>query len=136
AGSIRVAIASNGGDKLDGHFASCQGFLIYQVSGTEKRLIDVRLTEGAVEAEDKTAWLVDQIADCHVLYVVSVGGPAAAKVIKAGIHPIKIPAAGSEASEVLRQLQDVLAGSPPPWLAKILGIDPENRVRFEMEMEA
>jgi len=136
AGSIRVAIASNGGDKLDGHFASCQGFLIYQVSGTEKRLIDVRLTEGAAEAEDKTAWLVDQIADCHVLYVVSVGGPAAAKVIKAGIHPIKMPAAGSEANEVLTQLQDVLAGSPPPWLAKILGIDPENRVRFEMEMEA
>jgi len=133
--SIRVAIASNGGDKLDGHFASCQGFLIYQVSGSDKRLIDVRLTEGAADAEDKTAWLVEQIADCHVLYVVSVGGPAAAKVIKAGIHPIKMPA-GGEAETVLVQLQGVLAGSPPPWLAKILGVSPEKRVRFEMEQEA
>jgi len=133
--SIRVAIASNGGDKLDGHFASCQGFLIYQLSGSDMRLIDVRLTDEAAEAEDKTAWLVDQIADCHVLYVVSVGGPAAAKVIKAGIHPIKMPA-GGEAGIVLSQLQGVLAGTPPPWLAKILGVGPEQRVRFEMEEEA
>ncbi len=137
--SIRVAIASNGGDKLDGHFASCQGFLVYQVSGSEARLIDVRLTDDAAEAEDKTAWLVEQIADCHVLYVVSVGGPAAAKVIKAGIHPIKMPN-GEEAGIVLSQLQGVLAGSPPPWLAKILGVSPEQRIRFErgfeMEQEA
>jgi len=129
--SIRIAIASNGGDKLDGHFASCQGFLIYQLSATQMRLVDVRLTEDAVEAEDKTAWLVEQIADCHVLYVVSVGGPAAAKVIKAGIHPIKMPA-GGEAGIVLSQLQGVLASSPPPWLAKILGVAPEQRARFAM----
>ncbi len=135
ADSIRIAIASNGGDKLDGHFASCQGFLIYQVSGSDKRLIDVRLTENAVEAEDKTAWLVEQIADCHVLYVVSIGGPAAAKVIKAGVHPIKMPA-GAVADQALSQLQSVLAGTPPPWLAKVLGVSPENRVRFEMAEES
>jgi len=131
-GSIRVAIASNGEDALDGHFASCEGFLVYQVSAGEARLIDVRTTERAREAEDKTVWLVEQIADCHVLYVVSVGGPAAAKVIKAGIYPIKLPQ-GGKAADVLAQLQGVLAGSPPPWLAKILGVSPEDRVRFEME---
>jgi len=132
--SIRVAIASNGGDKLDGHFASCQGFLIYQVSGKDARLIDVRPTDDAAAAEDKTAWLVEQIADCHVLYVVSVGGPAAAKVIKAGIHPIKMPT-GGVAESVLTQLQGVLAATPPPWLAKILGVSPEERVRFGSDQE-
>lgn len=131
-GSIRVAIASNGEDELDGHFASCEGFLVYQVSASEARLIDVRITEGAAEAEDKTVWLVEQIADCHVLYVVSVGGPAAAKIIKAGLYPIKLPD-GGKAKDVLAQLQGVLAGSPPPWLAKILGASPEERVRFEQE---
>jgi len=136
--SIRVAVASNGNDAFNGHFASCQGFLIYQLSGEEMRLIDVRLTDGAAEAEDKTAWLVDLIADCHVLYVVSVGGPAAAKVIKAGIHPIKDASGASgkiTASEVLIRLQQVLAGSPPPWLAKVLGASPEQRVRFTMAEE-
>jgi len=135
-GSIRVAVASNGGDRCDGHFASCQGFLIYQLSADGLRLIDVRLTDEAAEAEDKTAWLVEQISDCHVLYVVSVGGPAAAKVIKAGIHPIKESSgAGGKltAPELLSKLQQVLAGSPPPWLAKILGAAPEARARFKAE---
>lgn len=138
-GSLRVAVASNGGDAFNGHFASCQGFLIYQVSSAEVRLIDVRATDGAAEAEDKTAWLVALINDCHVLYVVSVGGPAAAKVIKAGIHPIKdTSGAGGDlhAADALARLQQVLAGTPPPWLAKILGATPEERVRFELESEA
>ena len=134
-GSIRVALASNGEDMLDGHFASCEGFLIYQVSATEASLIDVRTTEGAADAEDKTVWLVEQISDCHVLYVVSVGGPAAAKIIKAGLYPIKLPN-GGKADEVLTQLQGVLAGSPPPWLAKALGAAPEDRVRFESGEDA
>lgn len=134
AESIRVAVASNGGDAFDGHFASCQGFLIYQVSSETSRLVDVRLTEDAVEAEDKTAWLVEQISDCQLLYVVSIGGPAAAKVIKAGIHPIKDPLGGS-ADDAVSRLQNVLAGSPPPWLAKILGVAPEKRARFAMEIE-
>lgn len=133
-GSIRIAIASNGGDAFDGHFASCQGFLIYQVSADAARLIDVRLTEDAAEAEDKVAWLVTQIADCQLLYVVSIGGPAAARVIKAGIHPIKDPLGGS-AAEAVARMQHVLAGSPPPWLAKILGVAPEQRARFAMEAE-
>lgn len=136
--SIRVAVASNGGEAANGHFASCQGFLVYQLSASDLRLIDVRYTDEAAEAEDKTAWLVDQIKDCQVLYVVSIGGPAAAKVIKGGIYPIKdTSGAGGNLSapELLARLQEVLAGSPPPWLAKILGAAPEARVRFEMEAE-
>lgn len=137
--SIRVAVASNGGESANGHFASCQAFLVYQLSKDELRLIDVRFTDEAAEAEDKTAWLVEQIQDCQVLYVVSIGGPAAAKVIKGGIYPIKDAsgAAGNLAApELLSRLQGVLAGSPPPWLAKILGAAPEERIRFDMDVDA
>jgi nitrogen fixation protein NifX len=133
--SIRVAVASNGDEMLDGHFASCESFLIYQVSADEIRLIDSCPTESAVDGGDRTAGIVKLIADCHVVFVVSVGGPAAAKVVKAGIHPIK-RAEGGRAREVLAELQPVLAGSPPPWLAKVLGVSPEERVRFTMEEEA
>ncbi|HMW73468.1 MAG TPA: dinitrogenase iron-molybdenum cofactor N-terminal domain-containing protein, partial [Cellvibrionaceae bacterium] len=34
-GSIRVAIASNSGETLNGHFGSCIRFLVYQVSATD-----------------------------------------------------------------------------------------------------
>jgi nitrogen fixation protein NifX len=133
--SIRVAVASNGGEMLNGHFASCESFLIYQVAADEVRLIDSCPTASAADEGDKTAALVNLISDCHVLFVVSVGGPAAAKVVKAGIHPIKRPK-GGPAREELAELQSVLAGSPPPWLAKVLGVVPEERIRIAVGGEA
>ena len=45
-------------------------------------------------AEDKNLWRAQLIGDCHVAYVVSIGGPAAAKVIRADIYPIKVPDGG------------------------------------------
>lgn len=128
-GSIRVAVASNGGERLDGHFGSCPHFLVYQLSENEIRLIDIRTTEGVDTAEDKNAYRAGLIADCHLMYVQSIGGPAAAKVIKAGIHPLKV-AEGGHAPEVLAQLQGVMAGHPPPWLAKVMGRSPEQSLRY------
>ena len=132
--SIRVAIASNTGERLDGHFGSCLRFLVYQVSAEEKTLVDVRSALEADFAEDKNGFRVDLIRDCQVLYVVSVGGPAAAKVVRADIYPIK-RIEGGEAQEILAELQSVMAGSPPPWLAKLLGASAEERVRFALSEE-
>ena len=134
AGSIRVAIASNNGAQLDGHFGTCLRFLVYQVNARERVLVDVRSTLDADRAEDRNAFRAGLIDDCQVLCVVSIGGPAAAKVVRAGIHPLKKPK-GGRAEEVLGELQQVMAGSPPPWLAKLLGKGAEERVRFEWEGE-
>jgi nitrogen fixation protein NifX len=128
-GSIRVAIASNGGEELDGHFGSCPRFLVYQVSAEEIRLIDLRSTDGAEKSDDRNAFRANVIKDCHIMYVQSIGGPAAAKVVRAGIYPMKEPDGGS-APEVLARLQTVMAGTPPPWLAKVMGVSPEERLRY------
>ncbi len=122
SGSIRVACASRGGERVDGHFGSCRRFLVYRVSADEIRLIDSRPAEDADRA--------GLIEDCHILYIQSIGGPAAAKVVKAGVLPIKV-LEGGEAPEVLARLQKVLAGSPPPWLAKVMGAAPQERVRYQ-----
>ena len=66
------------------------------------------------------------------MYVQSIGGPAAAKVVKAGIYPMKLPE-GGKATEVLTRLQSVMAGTPPPWLAKVMGVSAERRVRYSAE---
>ncbi len=132
-GSIRVACASNGGEALDGHFGSAWRFLIYQVSAHETRLIDARRADDRGQ-EDKNAYRAALIRDCQVLYVASIGGPAAAKVVKAEIHPIK-DAAGGSARERMVALQGVLATKPPPWLAKVMGQTPEERIRFERDEE-
>ena len=118
------------GEELDGHFGSCARFLIYQLSASELRLIDIRSANGPESRDDKNAFRANLINDCQVLFVASIGGPAAAKVVRAGVHPIKYPAAGS-ARERMESLQKVIQDSPPPWLAKVMGHDEESRIRFE-----
>lgn len=133
--SIRIACATNNLSDVDGHFGSCDYFMVYQVSTEEARLIDVRSTEqsGTIE-DDKNRFRAELIKDCQVLYLVSIGGPAAAKIIKLGIHPIKLPSVQA-LSEVLTQLQNVLAGTPPPWLAKVMGVKAEDRFKFETVLD-
>lgn len=119
-GAIRVAIASNSSESLDGHFGTCVRFLVYRVTPDAARLVDVRrAATGRTETLDKNDLRAEQIKDCHLLYVVSIGGPAAAKVVRRDIHPIKRPE-GGEARAVLAELQAALK-SPPPWLAKSMG---------------
>ena len=125
---IRVAISSNSGANLDGHFGSCLRYLGYEVSSQTVRLLDVRSALEADFADDKNGFRANLIKDCEVLYVVSMGGPAAAKVIRAGIYPIK-RIDGGEAMTILTDLQRVMSSSPPPWLAKILGVGEGKRLK-------
>ena len=126
--SIRVAVASNNGELLDGHFGSCIRFLVYQLSRHEYRLIDIRSTIEADNADDRNLFRANLIKDCHVLFVQSIGGPAAAKVIRADIYPIKVPEVVS-AIEKLKEFQQVFDAAPP-WMAKALGRSAEERKRF------
>ncbi|MBT2971133.1 MAG: dinitrogenase iron-molybdenum cofactor biosynthesis protein [gamma proteobacterium symbiont of Ctena orbiculata] len=132
--SIRVAFASNKGEMLDGHFGSCRRFLIYQVSSDSSRLIDIRAVEQRAEVEDKNAYRASLISDCQLLFAGSIGGPAAAKVVRAGVHPIKKPQAVAAREEVA-SLQRVIGRDASPWLAKVMGQDPEARIRFEQEAD-
>jgi nitrogen fixation protein NifX len=125
--SLRVAVASDSKAELNGHFGSCLRFLVYQVSATDFRLVDVRDALEADFAPDKNGFRVQLIKDCHVVYVVSIGGPAAAKVIRGDIFPIK-RIEGGEADDVVRQFQEVMQ-SPPPWLQKVLGVSAEQRLK-------
>jgi nitrogen fixation protein NifX len=132
-GSIRVAVASNGAEALDGHFGSCLRFLVYQLSRTEIRLIAVRATHAAEAAEDPNAARAKLIGDCQLVWVQSIGGPAAAKVVRAGIHPLQERRGGS-AREVLARLQAALT-APPPWLARIMGVPPRPRSRHSENLD-
>lgn len=132
-GSIRVACASNNAESLDGHFGSCERFLVYQVSPAEARLIAVRPTLEADHAEDRNVARAALIGDCQVVYVQSIGGPATAKAVRAGIHPVKVGVGGT-APETLVKLQEALK-SPPPWLARIMGVEAGSLAKFAAALE-
>ncbi|MBL4832593.1 MAG: dinitrogenase iron-molybdenum cofactor biosynthesis protein [Pseudomonas sp.] len=128
--SVKVAVASNSGEQINGHFGSCIRFLIYQLSEQELTLVDIRSAMEADLAEDKNAFRTELIDDCQVMYVQSIGGPAAARVVRAGIYPIKVketPEAPLELGRLQERLQE---GKAPPWLAKLFGVTAEQRERY------
>jgi len=132
--SIRVAVASNHGEELDGHFGSCERFLIYRVSPEAIKLIAVRGTLEADQEKDRNAARAALIADCQIVYLQSIGGPAAAKVVRAGVHPVK-QAGGGLARESLARLQKSLA-TPPPWLAHVMGVPAASLARYARALAA
>ncbi|MBI2275873.1 MAG: dinitrogenase iron-molybdenum cofactor biosynthesis protein [Dechloromonas sp.] len=132
-GSIRVAIANNKGENLDGHFGSCERFLIYQLSSAAIKLVAVRSGLDADAAEDKNKARAEVIADCDLVFIQSIGGPAAAKVVRAGVHPLKKPK-GGPVRDILAELQGALL-SPPPWLARIMGLPAASLAKYEVEAE-
>ena len=131
-GSIRIAVASNNGEQVNGHFGSCLRYLVYQLSPESYELIDVRSAVEADLSDDRNAFRANLIKDCHVLLIQSIGGPAAAKVVRAGVYPMKVKETSTVQME-LERLQSVMVNSPPPWLAKILGTDGDLKKRFLTE---
>ena len=130
--SVRIACASSDAVLVDGHFGTCPQFYIYQVSATAVRLIAVRnavLPEG-LDVEDKNVYRAELLQDCNVLYIASVGGPAAAKIVRLGIHPMK-QSSVQPIARLIKQLQQVIAGTPPPWLAKAMGVNVVHRFHFD-----
>ncbi len=118
-GSIRVACASNRSDRIDAPYGTCDRFLIYQVSVQESRLIDIREISITGSASIRFETRARLIHDCHVLYALTLGATAAASVVRAGVHPLRVGAPTSAAPRLL-SLQDVMSGSPPPWMDNLM----------------
>jgi nitrogen fixation protein NifX len=59
------------------------------------------------------------LRDLKIIFVESIGGTAAARVVKSGIHPVKSKP-NDKIEAVMEELQTVLSKNPPPWLKKII----------------
>ncbi len=114
---IRVAVSSNHSEEVNGHFGSCLRFLIYEVDAKRSYLAEVRKVNTSEKGEQRTNDLVDLVRDCDVLFTLSIGGPAAAKVTRAGVHPVAVKKENL-APKLMISLTERLAASPPPWLAQ------------------
>ncbi|PJC87607.1 dinitrogenase iron-molybdenum cofactor [Vibrio sp. HA2012] len=117
---LRVAVTSNQGELLNGHYGSCLRVLIYEVNADTYQLTDVRAVDSTLKGEARTDYILSLMRECHILFTLSIGGPAAAKVTRANVHPVK-KKAPMPAEEVLADLSRVIGSNPPPWMQKLLG---------------
>lgn len=133
---LRVAIATQDMARLNAHFGSAKTFAIYDVTPTTSAFVeavgfdDVADESGSHSAlDDRITPKVDALNGCNLLFVLAIGGPAAAKVVRANVHPIKVKEP-EPIADVLARVQTMLAGSPPPWLRKILGRNEPRSMDF------
>ncbi|ESZ71169.1 nitrogen fixation protein NifX [Mesorhizobium sp. L103C105A0] len=127
AGALRVAIATQDMKNLNAHFGSARRFAVYDVTREEWNLVeavafdDVSDESGKhrTEGDDRITPKVEALKGCHLLFCLAIGGPSAAKLVSAKIHPIKVPQPQT-IQEVLLRTKMMLRTCPPPWLRKVL----------------
>ena len=122
-----MAVATHDLRTLNAHFGSASRFAIYDVTPGDARFVEA-LSFGDVSDEsgahvddgsDRIGAKVEALTGCHLLFVLAIGGPAAAKVVGAHIHPVKLPAP-EPIDAILARVQAMMSGNPPPWLRKVM----------------
>lgn len=132
---MKIAFATQDKERVDAHFGWAKYIAIYEIDANGYRYLETHdFGEEIAEDgnEDKLAPKLDAIKDVAIVYVAAIGGSAAARVVATKIHPVKV--AGPEPIlDILDKLQDVLKGTPPPWLRKALSKGEERKFDFEEE---
>jgi nitrogen fixation protein NifX len=121
--NMKVAFTSTTGEMIDQHFGMTDSFCIWEVGPEEARFLEtVQVGKSGDDEEDKIASRIALLTGCAIIYTMQIGGPAAAKAVANKIHPMKT---GKEVAvaEIVEKLQEVLRGTPPPWLRKAMNKD-------------
>ena len=125
-GHMKVAFATQDMHTMDAHFGGARNLAIWDVSPEGYRFLEaVRFDDASNqdgqhdEGHDRIDARVDALDGCALLFVLAIGGPAAARVVGHHIHPVKLPRP-EPIGDILDRLRTMLNGTPPPWLRKAL----------------
>lgn len=130
---MKVAFATQDMKRVDAHFGWAKNIAIYDISPDGHKFLEAIQFEGDLQEdgnEDKLLPKIEAIKDCAILYVAAIGGSGAARVVAQNIHPIKV-SQPEDINELLGKLCDVLRGTPPPWLRKVMLKGQERTLDFD-----
>ncbi len=117
---MKVGFATTDNILINDHFGWAKNFAIYEINQEGFRFLENRhFEEDEIEELNKIDKKIDRLKDLKIIFVESIGGTAAARVVKSGIHPVKSKP-NDKIEYVMKDLKTVLSGNPPPWLKKII----------------
>lgn len=129
---MRIAFATQDMTVVDAHFGGAKNIAIYDVSKDSSKFLealqfDMTSAEDGNhdESVDRLSVKIDALEGCAMLFTLAIGGPAAARVVAKKVHPVKLPRP-EPIAEVIARLQTTLAGSPPPWMRRIMADHADN----------
>ena len=134
---MKVAFSTQDKQRVDAHFGWAKNVSVYDVTPEGYSFVENFEFGGKLEEdgdEDKLAPKLAAIADCAIVYVAAIGGSGAARVVASKIHPIKVTQP-EPILDILDKLQEVLKGTPPPWLRKALLKDQPRDMDFDSDDE-
>lgn len=134
---MKIAFATQDQQRVDAHFGWAKHLAVYEIDANGHRFVQTfPFGEDLAEDgnEDKLAPKLEAIKDCAIVYVAAIGGSAAARVVATKIHPLKVTQP-EPILELLDKMQEVLKGTPPPWLRKALLKDRAPAHDFEDDEE-
>ncbi|MBB4268092.1 nitrogen fixation protein NifX [Roseospira visakhapatnamensis] len=131
---MKVALATQDMATVNAHFAGARTLAIYDVTPGGWSLVEaVQFDEATAEdgrghgdahgdtpGDDRVGPRLAALEGCALLFVKAIGGPAAARVVNARVHPIKVQD-DEPVDRVLERVRGMLDGTPPPWLRKAMG---------------
>jgi len=131
-----VAFATTGGSSVDEHFGRAGTFAVWDVTPEGSAFVELRrVADGDLDTEivttrgmgalhdDAVAAKIEKLADARIVYFTEIGGPAAAKLVRRGIMPLKTEPC--TAIEVLvDKLVETMQTRPAPWMRRALASDP------------
>ncbi|MDK9722511.1 MAG: nitrogen fixation protein NifX [Rhodospirillales bacterium] len=123
---MRIAFATQSMTAVDAHFGGARSIAIYDVAKDSSKFIEALQFDMVSEEDgnhddsaDKLSIKIDALSGCAMLFTLAIGGPAAARVVAKKIHPVKLPRP-EPIADVITRLQATLAGTPPPWMRRII----------------
>lgn len=132
---VKIAFTTTDQIHINAHFGWAKEINVYEISDEGYEFLETLKFEGDLKEdgnEDKITPKLDALKDCTIVYVLAIGGSAAARLIKHGVTPVKAKSEEEKIEEILNKLVQTLKGNPPPWLRKALG---KNKPSFLDEVE-
>lgn len=126
-GRMKIAFTTNDLKNVNAHFAGAKMISIWEVSANDAAFVtavqfDNTSEEGGTHDDDGESRIRARVAaleGCALLFVKAIGGPAAAKVVRADVHPVKLPD-DEPIADVIARVQGMMSTTPPPWLRKVM----------------
>jgi len=120
---MKIAFTTSDRVHINTHFGGSEEIDVYEISDEGYQFVESLKFHYEIQEENNESKLAPKIAalaDCTIVYVLAIGGSAAARLIKEGVTPVKARSEAEEIAEVLTKLVQTLKGNPPPWLRKAL----------------
>jgi nitrogen fixation protein NifX len=120
---MKIAFTTSDNIHINAHFGSAKKIDVYEVDQTKYEFVETLRFDGNLNEdgnEDKLLPKIEALHDCTIVYVSTIGGSAAARLIKQKITPVKAQSEEQEITDILSKLVQTLNGSPSPWLRKAL----------------